>query len=205
MKLTTKLKCKYCKSSFTRKFSLNRHVIRKHSGQSITYYCNLCNESFDILSDFEEHKKFKHQPSEDFKRYKSALHGSVEIYRKILPLKESTFDEGFDKKTCDQIFDLVNYKLLYHPSYSIYFIFCGEFKLFDNNTLSNTDIDLEQYPFKSPKGIVTYKNNRGNRNSINKLRSYLSLNIDDFMQNGSGYILHDVLYLDVQFVRLNAL
>lgn len=194
--------CKICKRKFSRKYTLNRHHTRFHSGQSLTYHCNICKKDFDILSDFEDHKILVHKPSKDFKRYNTSLQGSLEIYRKILPLKETTFDEGFDKTTVQQVKDLINYKLLYHPSYLIHFIFCAEFKLF-NYTLNddNNIIDLDSYSFKSPSGTVFYQNNRANKDCVNKLRNYLSNNIDDFMRNGSGFVLHDVLYLDVQFVK----
>lgn len=200
-------KCGYCEISFSRRWTLSRHITRKHSGINISYNCSICKKDFETLFNFETHKREAHIPNIDFVLYKSACDGAIEIYRKILPEKETTFEEGFSKEVLSQLFNLTTYKLLNYPSFKVNIIFCAEFKLINPSVtdLSEQIVDIEQYPFKSASGTITYKNNRKNRIVIRQLRNTLNTNIDDFIQNGSGFILHDVLYIDIEFIQTHSL
>jgi uncharacterized C2H2 Zn-finger protein len=190
-KVMAKFSCPHCSASFTRQFNRNRHLLGKHASVSVVLECSLCGLVFKKLADLKKHRK-SHKPTTGFAIFRSALRGTCMIHRKIYSKKISSYEEVVQEDAEDIStllkFELANKKNLkcslivncefikYEADGSIQDV-C-EIRIRGNSQLLRTPSDITRF-FKSTKDTITAR-------------------ISDFCENGSNWVLDEILYSDLE-------
>src|SRR5574343_499053 len=79
--MANRFKCQDCNKSFTRRFTLQRHLQRYHINNDIIEKCVLCGQLFNNITILNKHYRKYHKPSKKFYEKESAFRKNVVTYR----------------------------------------------------------------------------------------------------------------------------
>lgn len=184
--------CPNCNASFTRASNRDRHIIRMHNNEEIVYECHYCEMSFDNVENLESHKTI-HQRSTSFKVTKSAFKKDCVIYRKIFKDTVKTIEQAYLKYS-NELYNLLDNELLSKSYFKCTVTLVVEFIKLD----PSDNIIEDSIQFYLVSGSLAISNREDIENLVHKSRANFHERADDFVNNGSGWILNDILYLDVQ-------
>ena len=184
--------CDYCKKTFSRKWNRDRHTEANHiNNVKQVFVCAFCGEVFPNFNGLKTHR-LGHAPSNGFVLFNSALNRSAIIYRKTYgDVTVQTIEEAYsrDKKELRQLllFELTNKKII-----KASVIYKLEFTKEDENGDDNT----YEICIRRPMEILF------NTHQIGKFlflaKSHADGRVDDFIENGSGWRLNEVLCTDLE-------
>ena len=195
--------CCYCKSIFSRKANLKRHLARKHSTSKHIINCFLCGLIFDDITELNEHYENYHQPSDYFEIKESAFNKTLIVYRylynnsKHISLADS--QNSFIKKEIK--------KVIYHEAakkniikYSL--ILIANMQMLDNK---NDIISSATIPFRSKTYTSVPLEKNRIKNSISICMEEHTNKIESFVQNGSNWVFNRPMAIDIEISGMNSL
>jgi len=193
--------CFQCDAVFSRKAHVQRHYNRVHTNQNLVHECALCGSIFNSAHFLKQHK-LEHTPTNsEFTILQSAFKKKCIIYRKTYPEKMETLDKSFYKDK-DEMLTLLKYEVATKKSVKASIIFHAEFiKAVDlAGCINPTSYDI---------CLRTTTSHLCNIEEINifllDARNNAQQRIDDFVENGSGWTLDQIIATDVEIGSCRAL
>ena len=192
--------CPSCDAIFKRKRARDYHFTRSHShGGTIIYECMFCAGMFDSIAKLTAHREV-HQPSNGFFVYKNAFRGVCIIYRKIHGKKVISFDQAFmmDRK---EIYDIIKYEL----SKRTYMRFSINYHI----EFVRDALHMPEKKVLSEMCCRTITESVYNEYQIDilihKKKIETETRIEDYLENGSGWNLRQILCVDLEICTLRPL
>ena len=180
--------CDGCGSRFTRANDLKRHIIRKHQLQHIvknTHVCEICKQIFDSADGVSKHIQNIHKPSRRFKVVNKALRGVACLYEKII--NSTSIEEAFNKSNIKDIESVLEYevntKKIIKASLDIsttYVQYDHTGDVVDRVTITLRSKSLTLLMMSDFKAFIL------------KAKEQICARADDFISNGSGWVLESV-------------
>lgn len=191
-------KCDYCNVKFTRDFNRKRHMKKEHINMTRVYVCRFCDQSFASPTDLINHRTTHAETVKDYKLEKSAFKGMLRQYRRtyedIITLNEAFEMDKIPKRT------LVKYLLEEIGPIQTSICYCIQFKkLGAEGQLANiTELVMRSF--------MQRIFNMGDLEELEEEAfSCFEQRIDDFVHNGSGWIVNEVLYSEISVSKIPAL
>ena len=193
-----RVNCEQCGKSFCNNFYLTRHIDRIHNKKTIYYECILCHNSFSSPRHLSEHKKNHQLNSSMFEIYKTSLKSSIQIFRHICPRDNITVDQCFSKNVVDEIEKILLHELNIHPTIKFSIIFGAEYILKDE--YRNT-VEIETFPIRTEYNYISRPFSDDLCSIIREDIIDISNRVDDLINRGSGWVLNDGNYIDLEISR----
>ena len=190
--------CNYCHHTFTRKSSRDRHIMRLHQGSPPSYDCQLCGVVFEDLHILRNHYA-THREDLDFKQHQSVFRGVVKSFTKRhRPGSDNVMDTLARNK--EQIRQLILNELNLGVALKIGIVMIANFFQFDQHQRAT---DQTYIPFRSKnfevRQYVDFEEEL--QDSFNMIER----RIEDFQENGSGWVLHQLLRTNVEVSKTRSL
>lgn len=182
--------CERCGKIFSRKLILEKHIQRVHNVLQRVFDCIYCKEVFLERREMLDHRKL-HEPSTSFSLRRHAHNRKCTLHRKVYTKKMHTFDECF-KDDRPELQKLLTYS-------------CQESNI--KAALSSTVEFLKMSPSGEVDEDITItvrtktvllQNEQDVVGFLQDAYYELSERIDNFISLGSGWILDEVLFSDVE-------
>lgn len=189
----TKFACPQCSVLFTRRANRDRHVVRIHTNANLVHPCNICGNVFDSVQKLKNHR-LTHKPSNGFRVLQSAFRKTCVIYRKTYEKKINTLDMAFNEDKIE-MYDVLQHELNTKRSIKAAIIFHGEFlsALEANSQITQT---AQIICFRCNTEQIYHNSNIPR--FLRHARLQAQRRIDDFLGNGSGWILDEILATDIE-------
>lgn len=185
--------CPKCSTTFAKKHNRDRHMIRIHVNLNLVHTCDFqkCTRVFKTVKKLKKHR-LTHKPSNGFEIRKSAFRKTCISYRKTYKEKMETLVKVFFQDSVE-MFDILNYELNQKKNIRASIIWHGEFlkPLDDSN-------NIQRYVVCLRSQSQQLFNKRDIRNCLTNARKTAQNRIDDFIENGSGWVLDEILYSDIE-------
>ena len=188
--------CPHCAVVFTRKFNRDRHVNVEHNHITIVHSCVFCGAVFNTIAALRVHRK-NHQPTTGFEVFASAHKKKCVIFRKSYESIMADLNSSFlnDK---EDIYKLLRYELANRNSMKTSIVFYAEFTKFNGTNENGEEADRTRYQvcIRSQSCLLT---NEGD--ILNLMDSSLQSaqnRIDDFIENGSGWRLDEIVCTNIE-------
>ena len=209
-KTETAFGCEECGRKFSRKSDLKRHKRILHSNERLYFFCGMCNTTFATRKDLEEHRESVHVIRSKFKLIQAAHNSSVQLYRLILPETVQMQHEvvSFVKP---RVHVLLTYFLEELKHFKCSFILSQRFAKAQDVEAGSGEVvqglegqDVFTMYFRSPQ--FNFNQHMSDLpDKINTMFNILSDRFDDFLQNGSGYVLTESLSFDAEILECSPL
>ena len=187
-----KYDCPECPSSFSRRNNRDRHVKAIHGNEEIVNTCDICKIAFNNVKDLKKHRR-EHKVETGFVLLERAFKKTCCIYRKEYSEKMETLEQSFhnDKKDMEE---LLKFELEDKKRIKVALVFTAEFLRTKHNDPTKT-IEGKMSFYCPPREI-----NRGKeiRSFLHQSRVHAQGRIDDFINNGSGWQMDEILFTDIQ-------
>ena len=195
-----KHKCSVCNTSFTRKFNLKQHFESKHFGVKNISNCFLCGRAFDNVSSLTTHFKNSHKPSDYFYVKESAFQQKAIIYRYAYDINIiSTALEAQSEFIKKEMRKTVYHEALIKNMIKASFIFIVQFVKYDEQ---NIVIAKASIPFRSKTFSFVSKDAHNIKRSIKKALSEHLNSIEEFINNGSGWLFDHPIAMDIEIAEV---
>ena len=186
-------KCDMCNKQLINKRSLANHKQKYHLNYEEKFPCGFCSLFFSDASALDTHRKEKHASNNDFREKESALRNTCQVHR--LTLEENI--ESVNKMisyASDQLINLLETKIQELNSFKFALILGAEYEKFEHDLASPPERLLMN--FRSSYETLTQFSEL--TSSIARALVAIESNSEEFTANGSGWMLHRLLYLDVE-------
>ena len=190
--------CPKCPSHYKRRAHLSRHIKIVHEGVFPSSFCQLCDVALDNEEELRHHFTKKHKQSQVWELHDHALKKSVQNWRTLLNIPsgvEALLSEAY----LSQIIRFLKVHRAEHPHYRV--AFCVMVTWTANPTEDFTAI--KTIPVRTCSETVMLGSNL-RRISIYLIQDLMK-RLEDFEHNGSGYVLQEVLSLDLEIFNFSAL
>ena len=189
--------CGMCGITFTRRHSRDVHVSRKHGTTIRHYECAICGNVFQSVSNLRAHRD-THQFNSEYVRIDTHFNQSCITYEKIYEHGVASIQTSLSADI-DAISNLLSFeaKMKKYIKYSI-ITYCEFIKL-DGDEVENANIIIMRAPTASliQNGSPLKDIKRGERIIIQR--------VEDFINNGSNYILNAVIKTRVEVAKCRSL
>ena len=193
-------KCDKCPElkGFNRKSSLKRHVELLHEGIFPTTTCTICHENLESVEEADRHFQENHQQSEEWTMYDHALKKSVQNWRRMLRMQNG-IEALLSEEHLQQIVKFLKVHRAEHPHFKI--SMCA-IVVWAASATENFSA-LKQVPIRTySKNVMIGTNLR--QIAISLIQELMD-RIEKFEHNGSGYILQEVMSLDLEIFNFSEL
>ena len=190
--------CPKCPSHYKKRAHLSRHIKIVHDGLFPSTFCQLCDLALDSEKTLRRHFARVHKQSQIWELHDHALKRSVQNWRTVLNMP-SGVEALLSEKYLSQIIRFLKVHRAEHPHFRV--AFCVMVTWTANPTEEFTAI--KTIPVRTCSEDVVLGDNL-RKISINLIRDLMK-RLEDFEHNGSGYILQEVLCLDVEVFNFSAL
>ena len=196
--------CRQCHKMFTRRSTLERHVQMAH-GSDLVYECGLCPAFFQSRQAVEEHRQKRHRNRSKFVLRQSAHGQSCQTYRLYLPHRFTTnFSACIDfcmEKTELLIRHLLVEKRHMKVGLNLSLRFAKSQFTLDGGAgqdgIGAEEKEVMTYNIRPTSRVYMFGDHDGNERRMSNTFSEIGERFGDFNHRGSGWILVDCLYLDV--------
>lgn len=190
--------CPRCSASFSRSYNRDRHLNATHGLSQVVPTCSLCGASFTQLKQLKQHR-LTHIPSTGFALLRSAFNRNCIIYRKIYQKKITSYIEAYASDQND-IKILLDHETNKKRNLKVALIANCEFLKYDGD---GTLIDTYEIRIRTSSWLI--RGTRDIREFQNHAYTYINGRIQDFEENGSNWILDEILYSDLEIGQCRAL
>ncbi len=208
-----KRKCPHCNSKFSWVSSLNRHI-RTHHGENeskpTAFACGACDARFATRNELIEHRAETHirESNEDGDKFimrESAHNRQSQVRRLVLPDTVNTMDEGFFF-SIDLIVDLIEQVLTEMKLFKISFTMFVEMMQMGEDGEAKR---VEVMPFRTRtvfvRPMMHLLTDNGIRGEVAEALGDIERNLDEFLYQGSGWIVIRPMFVDAEIVRVRPL
>ena len=190
--------CDVCTAQFSRLSNKNRHMERAHNHVEPVYECSLCSMYYTSYQKLLNHRRL-HKPSTGFKFLRSAFKRQCVIHRKVYEKRIDSFEEAFSNDR-DDLFTQLNYERARRTNVKVSLIYNVEFvKLNGGQQLE------EIYEIRLRTPSWTIRSVTDVQDFLKEAQTYIGGRIEDFVSRGSGWVLDEVLYADLEMGACYAL
>lgn len=200
-----KFRCQYCESFFTRNYDCVIHEKTFHQIRQI-FSCVHCDDFFFTNNELLQHMDIHSDSSVSFKLHKSVFNGAAEIFRKTIFTQESKPDPFLifaDVNLLREITNIMIHQTIKRKSCLFTFIAHSVFVKFNDAG----DIS-EKIPYVINTGSVKINFAFSRRTMLTILRQKINevdTRLQDFSENGSGWTLIDIPFIDLSFASTKAI
>ena len=190
--------CSECHKTFTRKNHRDRHEQEVHADKiKRCFVCLFCNLSFNTMKKMHKHRK-EHKPITNFQLLNTGLKRTCRVFRKTYgDEKIETVERAFFLNT-KEIKKLLKYELSVKNMIKVAIITHIEFIKEEDDEIINNEVCIRM------DASVLFNINRIPK-FINNSKKYCDTRVDDFVNNGSGWRLNEILCTDVEINQCNSL
>lgn len=189
---------------FARKYTLERHVHMAH-GSDMVYECGLCPAFFPTRQAVEAHRQKRHRNRSKFVLRQSAHGRSCETYRLYLPHRFTTNFSACIDYCIDKTDLLIRYLLVEKRHMKVGLNLSLRFAKpqFNNgggaeeDALGAEESEVITYNIRPASRVYMFGDADGNERRMSNSFAEVGERFGDFNHRGSGWILVDCLYLDV--------
>ena len=189
--------CPTCGVAFGRKYHRDRHYNRVHNHVQRVYDCSHCGRVFNTRKEVQEHR-LTHVPTTCFTELRSAFNRKCVIYRNVYVTQMKTLEEAFARDRID-LKVLLTHLVDNNDTIKAALVYSAEF------IKSTGDDTEEEYELKLRAPTATLHNKADVRHYIKTSKEIIAQRIDDFLQNGSGWRLQEILYCDIEIGKCGSL
>ena len=184
--------------TFARKFSFNRHNQVYHQGIFPETICQLCHTSLANEDAANEHFSDYHGQNSEWEMYDHALKKSVQNWRTTLRLA-SGIEVLLSETYLNKIVEFLKKHRAQHPHFRVSFCVIVIWAASATESLSA----LKQIPIRTYSRSVMLGTNL--RQFAISMIEELMERIENFEHNGSGYVLQEIMTLDLEIFNFAAL
>ena len=200
---STRLICDDCPRTFSRKDALKRHRETMHRGGRQLLFCGLCTKTFAERDDLLKHKMENHQLRSSFYMLQSAHKKACQLYRLNLPDNIVMMNDAI-KFFRSKLSLLTKYLLAEKKFMKISLCLALRFAKPDFRPQDEQMVGLEgseviTINLRSSTSLLMLADNVDK--VLHRLTREVDIACEDFVQNGSGWVLVDCLYLDLQVAQ----
>lgn len=188
----SKHSCPQCSVKFVRKYNRDRHVLREHSHANLVHTCDLCSGVFRSVKKLKEHR-MTHVPSTGFEVRVSAFKRTCVSYRKTYGKKMKTLEQAFQNDK-EEMFDVLRHELNSKKYIKAAIIWHAEFL----KPLEEFGGSFQRYVVCLRGKTQQINNKKDIQRCIFASRMAAETRIDDFVEQGSGWVLDELLHVDIE-------
>lgn len=213
-----KIPCPHCGQKFTRNYSLKQHLKYAHSGHaSQVYLCGLCPEFFRTKGALNLHRRFSHAESlrggnDQFRRIASAHRKACEVFRLVYPqnIRQSTQAIQY---ALPRMRPLLQRILVEKRNARVAIVLTIRFQKAQENIDGDEDednsegvegVDVLTVPMSSRFHVLRYPGGQ-EQQQVAEMLDQINHNLDAFVHNGSGWVVSDMLAMDLQVMQCQSL
>ena len=190
--------CNHCHHTFTRKSSRDRHVLRLHQGNPVSFDCQLCGLVFQDLRSMRRHYS-THRDDLEFQPHQSVFQGVVKSFTKRHGPGSDNVRETLGRNR-EQIRRLIQNELNLGVALKIGIVLIANFFQFDQHEHAT---DQTYIPFRASNFEV--RQYADFEDQLQDAFNQIERRIEDFQENGSGWVLHQLLRTNVEVARTQSL
>ena len=198
--------CTICKRVFTRSHVLKQHQKAMHSGGGEYYFCGLCNKTFKSKNALVCHRKSAHPMRSDFTLLSTAHKKAFEVYRLHFPDQIVRLDSALEYANA-RAMKLIR-RLVEEKKYvKLAFVLSLKFRKPDfrptdeNETLGIEGEEMITMNLRSAFKVMNSVAPEQMREHVVSMYDKIITVFDDFVENGSGWVLADCLFFDIEFAE----
>ena len=190
--------CMHCNRSFTRKGSLTRHIHRLHSGKPTVYDCQLCGLVFDSVNHMKSHYE-THQFDQEYRLHESQFQGVFKSFTKIHSpdLDDANIALNQDR---EKIRNVILNELNLGVPVKVSLVLIANFYQYDQHDQATDQIVV---PFRSSTFEVRQYSSV--RDEMGKAINEIVRRMEDYLENGSGWVLDRLLRTNIEFGQTRSL
>ena len=206
-----KTECVECNIRFSRPYLLKRHEKFAHSGGAQLIMCGMCSETFITKEAVIQHREEKHALRTEFVLTASAHKKSCELYRLNFPDNIVIIDDALEfanvraKKLL--LHTLVERKFI-KASFTISLRFAKpDYRPQDNVevVLGEEGTEVITMNLRSKTHTLMSENRAELTSTMLEMHEHIVNTFDDFVENGSGWVLVDCIHFDIEIGQCAAL
>ncbi len=204
-----KRKCPHCDSKFAWVQSLNRHI-RIHHGENehnpTAFSCGVCRARFASRQELDQHRQERHNDeSNEFIMRESAHRRQSQVHRLVFPHSVRTLDEGFFF-SIDQMMSLVQSSLTQLKYFKISFtMFIEMAQMGEDGEEKRVEVMAFRTRTILIRPMMDLVLSGGTRQELADALGDVERNVDEFLYQGSGWIVVRPVFLDAELVRVRPL
>ena len=194
-----KIACTKCEDKFVNVQSYKRHCQLYHpeGGQSRCFVCGICQKAFETWGELKEHKSTRHlERHTSFHLTGSAHNGHTKSYRVHFPSRIKSLDQtllyAFDRMS--EIVEIISAE---QPCFKINF--CLNVEMFKYGPEGEVKV-VDCVPFRG-KGLTVRPMNSDLPLELAKICGDIEQHINDYLNQGSGWVMEEPCYLDALAVQ----
>ena len=189
--------CAQCDSSFSRPYSLRRHVQRKHSEEEPVYDCQVCGAIFEDISAIQDHYRY-HVLDNDFIQTTNMFDGVVKTYAKNhLNATDIRVNHAAHRA---QMVDVVRNELNITLSIKLSIVLIISVVKF---AIDGEIEDYLQIPFRS--ATLPVHQMQDVEKDLDSAIDEIAYRFDDFQQHGSGWVIDNIVQTRMEISQVRAL
>lgn len=207
-----------CGISFSRKWNRDRHLALEHNNVEIVHSCVFCGGVFSSSQTLRQHRQI-HEPQTDFILHQSSQKQKCVIYRKSYGKRMTSFQECVQLDT-PEVYKKLEYELANRHVFKASLVYYTEFikltgvdseeqkkkydaeKKIERNTENSDTVNDEgkeqryEVCLRAPSCLITTIGDILRMQDVSK--EIIEQRIDDFVENGSGWIFGEVVCTNVE-------
>ncbi len=192
--------CDPCEKDFYSKQSLERHNRTFHSGPTIAFPCSLCPKFFTDKAELDQHRKDKHVRHHDFQLSESAHKKAYQKLRAFVPDEINTSVTGALVWGFDQLVSLLTTFFVAFPFFKVrIYLFVEMMQLDQRGRVER----VETFPFTSYG--LTLARGMEYEEELKKLLGDIEENVSEFLFQGSGWIVNQTPYYEIEVAQCHPL
>ena len=189
--------CGICNRKFASGYSLRRHKFRIHQPKGVGVSCHICGKHFSTDSKLLQHRHLHKDKIVKYHKLEHAYNSRVSIWRKNIRKIYSSAETAFmdEKNALETLVGLHLNRLKYIRAAIIFHL---EF-----SKVSSSHEKVEELCIRRSGSILSHKSQipQFMENSLN----YLHIRLNDLEQSGSGFVLRDVLRIDLSVAQIRTM
>ena len=197
-------KCEHCNKTFFERRNLLRHQQLYHSKLKVSYPCGKCSEFFASGILLDKHRKQAHPSQSEIYERVNILKGSCRVYRYDIK-KDTLVLNSIIPEAHAKISEFLTQVKDELPSYKYCLVLAAEYEKIGLNTTSKEDTRPERLlmHFRSKTNLILHSDDENL--SVTEALFSMENNAESFNMNGSGWILHSILHIDIEIGQCHVL
>ena len=208
MKKVKKFQCEFCVKSFDRSYNFRRHLETMHANDAgmnggglnrlgRLFTCGICNINLTSRAELKQHRQIAHERNvTEFREVETAHQRIIRVYRMDYPENIGDVTSAFKYSHSHVCAELER-----QSSYSSFFKFglvlSVEFiKIDEENCVSQSTV----VPFRSKVIQVLPMNNIDQE--LTEAYELIQNSVLSFVEKGSGWIVDEIMHLDMEVMEL---
>lgn len=193
-------RCRFCPSTFSRPYAERRHVVNTHMDTPPVHDCNVCGLIFQDRDQFRAHFE-THAAESQFITKNNIFHGAAVTKVKIHPHGEVDLRDLMQRDH-DQIILTIQNELNIGQSLKVNVVI--QARMIQIDGIDNQVARELIFPFRA-FNFQTFQYDNDLDSKVHNATDQLSTRIEDFVQEGSGWILEELVSTSLEFALCQSL